>query len=71
MELGLSDEDLGFRDEVRDFIKKTFTNEMRKKLSLSKNGHVEKGLHVEWQKALYKKGWIAPNWPKEHGGAGF
>ena len=71
MELGLSDEDLGFRDEVRDFIKKTFTNEMRKKLSLSKNGHVEKGLHVEWQNALYKKGWIAPNWPKEHGGAGF
>lgn len=71
VELGLSDEDLGFRDEVRDFIKKTFTNEMRKKLSLSKNGHVEKSLHVEWQKALYKKGWIAPNWPKEHGGAGF
>ena len=55
MELGLSDEDLGFRDEVREFIEKTFTNEMRKKLSLSKNGHVEKGLHVEWQKALYKK----------------
>ena len=24
VELGLSDEDLGFRDEVRDFIKKTF-----------------------------------------------
>ena len=26
---------------------------------------------VEWQKELYKKGWIAPNWPKEYGGTGW
>ena len=25
----------------------------------------------EWQKALYERGWIAPNWPVEYGGTGW
>ena len=25
----------------------------------------------DWQKKLFEKGWIAPNWPKEHGGTGW
>src|SRR5690606_8755139 len=24
-----------------------------------------------WHKTLYEKGWVAPNWPKEHGGPGW
>ena len=71
MQLGFKDEDIKFRDEVRSFIKETFTEDMRKTLSLSKNGHAGKDLHVKWQKSLYEKGWIAPNWPVEHGGPGF
>ncbi len=42
MELGFKDEDIKFRDEVRDFIKETYTDDMRKTLSLSKNGHAGK-----------------------------
>ncbi|MCA9583422.1 MAG: acyl-CoA dehydrogenase family protein, partial [Myxococcales bacterium] len=26
---------------------------------------------MEWHRILYKKGWVAPHWPKEHGGPGF
>jgi alkylation response protein AidB-like acyl-CoA dehydrogenase len=29
-----------------------------------------RGAAVEWQNALAAKGWIAPHWPKEYGGAG-
>ena len=50
MELGFKDEDIKFRDEVRDFIKETYTDDMRKTLSLSKNGHAGKDLHIKWQK---------------------
>ena len=71
MELGFKDEDIKFRDEVRDFIKETYTDDMRKTLSLSKNGHAGKDLHIKWQKALYERGWMAPNWPEQYGGAGF
>ena len=71
MELGFKEEDLKFRDEVRDFIKEAYTSDMKKTLSRSKNGHAGKDLHIKWQKALYEKGWMAPNWPEEYGGAGF
>ena len=71
MQLGFKEEDIKFRDEVRSFIKETFTDDMRKTLSLSKNGHAGKDLHVKWQKSLYERGWMAPNWPEQYGGAGF
>src|SRR5262249_48711175 len=25
----------------------------------------------EWHRILYRKGWVAPHWPREHGGPGF
>ena len=71
MDLDFSQNDTDFRNEVRDFIKSSFTSEMHGELRRSKNGSASKELHVKWQKSLYEKGWIAPNWPVEHGGPGF
>tara|TARA_S200000501_G_scaffold146581_1_gene138366 strand:- start:68856 stop:70067 length:1212 start_codon:yes stop_codon:yes gene_type:complete len=69
--LDFSQDDINFRNEVKDFINISYTQEMKDELSRSKNGSASKELHVKWQKSLYEKGWIAPNWPEEHGGAGF
>ena len=66
MDMTLSAEDLTFRDEVRNFLDTEFDAEMQKHLR-SAGG---KGM-VAWQKKLYAKGWVAPNWPEEHGGTGW
>ncbi|HAH11890.1 MAG TPA: pimeloyl-CoA dehydrogenase large subunit [Alphaproteobacteria bacterium] len=71
MDLSFSASDLQFRDEVRAFIAGKYDVEMRRKMALSKNGYLDKASMVKWQKALHERGWIAPNWPKEFGGAGF
>jgi len=71
LDLDFNQDDLDFRNEVRDFIKVSYTQEMKDELARSKNGSASKDLHLKWQKSLYEKGWIAPNWPEEHGGPGF
>ena len=71
MDLSFSKEDEAFRQEVRAFIAEAYTPEMRAKHARSKHGYMDKASHVQWQKSLAKKGWLAPNWPKEYGGPGF
>ncbi len=71
MDLSFSKEDEAFRQEVRAFIEEAYTPEMRRKHARSKHGYIDKESHVKWQKALARKGWLAPNWPKEYGGPGF
>ena len=71
MDLSFSKEDEAFRKEVRSFIEESYTPAMRAKHARSKHGYIDKESHVQWQKALAKKGWLAPNWPVEYGGPGF
>ncbi|MEO8558378.1 MAG: acyl-CoA dehydrogenase family protein [Rhodospirillales bacterium] len=71
MDLEFTAEDLTFRDEVRDFIKTNYPADTAAEVRQSRNGHVSKEKMVDWQKKLFQRGWIAPNWPKEYGGAGF
>src|SRR5450755_4028373 len=71
MDLSFSKEDLKFRDEVRAFIAERYDDDLKRKMSLTKNGYLDKPGQVKWQKALYDRGWAAVNWPKEQGGAGF
>ncbi|WP_295876730.1 acyl-CoA dehydrogenase family protein [uncultured Zhongshania sp.] len=65
MDIQFSDADLAFRDQVRDFFKEHFTDELAARLA---NPKTFKDAIIEWQKVLANKGWIAPNWPLEHGG---
>ena len=71
MDIDYTPEELAFRDEVRAFIAENHTLEIRAKTAKSLTGYINKDDHVTWQKALFKKGWIAPNWPVEHGGPGW
>ena len=67
MDISFSPEDLAFRDEVRTFFDENFTDELEHRL---RGGNLKSAI-VEWQRKLYDKGWIAPNWPVEYGGTGW
>jgi len=71
MDLSFSKEDLAFRDEVRRFIDEHYDADLRARNAQSKNGYLDKDSMLKWQRALYRKGWAAPHWPVEYGGAGF
>ena len=67
MDLNYTAEELAFRDEVRAFMRDELPKEMSDRVRL---GHEldKKGLE-QWHAILNAKGWLAPNWPKEFGGA--
>jgi alkylation response protein AidB-like acyl-CoA dehydrogenase len=68
MELNLSTEDSAFRDEVRSFVAENYPAEMRVP---NPETDLTKEQSLLWHRILYKKGWIAPLWPKEYGGTGW
>ena len=68
MELSLSKEDAAFRDEVREFIASNYPGEMRVP---NPETDLTKDQMLLWHRILYRKGWIAPLWPKEYGGPGW
>lgn len=69
MDIEFTPEDLAFRDEVRSFLAQNLTDEIRNDAAVG--GHVEPAIMNKWQKILYEKGWVAPNWPAEIGGTGW
>src|SRR5215472_13704511 len=69
MDLSYTPEDIAFRKEVRAFIDANLDPATRAKVKGDKR--LEKAEFVAWQKALHRKGWIAPHWPVEHGGPGW
>ena len=59
----LADED--FRRRIRDFLEANYPNELRypsRRLFWKEIGF--------WYRKMSELGWIAPNWPREHGGMG-
>ena len=58
-----------FRDEVRAFIRAELPADIKDKVQ--RGIHLGKDDYIRWQRILQKKGWLAPNWPKEHGGTGW
>ncbi|MFP6770901.1 MAG: acyl-CoA dehydrogenase family protein [Alphaproteobacteria bacterium] len=71
MDIEYTNEEEAFRAEVKEFIAENHTEEIRARSAKSLTGYINKESHVAWQKALHKKGWIAPNWPVEYGGPGW
>jgi acyl-CoA dehydrogenase len=71
MDLSLSKEELAFRDEVRAFIAKKLSADAQRMQQLSPAIVPEPEATSAWQAALNERGWVAPSWPKEHGGAGW
>ncbi len=69
MDLTLTAEERAFRAEVRAFLRANIPAETKRKVDLGLP--LVKDDYVVWQKILYARGWIAPTWPKEHGGPGW
>ena len=70
MDTNFSKDDIAFRDEVRKFFDDEFDSSLAKNLGDGHGDNYKESI-IAWQKKLYKKGWIAPNWPKEYGGTGW
>ncbi len=69
MQLQELPEDQAFRAEVREFVAAHLPAEIRDRVLNFQR--VEREDYVRWQKILHARGWGAPGWPKEHGGAGW
>src|SRR6185437_4095549 len=64
-------EEAAFRSEVRAFLLENFTNLPEKPKPMSIEGTLVRDQATRnWQAALSGRGWLAPHWPKEYGGAG-
>jgi len=69
-----SPEEAGFRQDVREFLKKELPDRFRGVGEYGIGGLADvrsrfEEMH-EWRKNLAGRGWIAPAWPKEYGGGG-
>ncbi len=67
MDIKLSQEDEKFKNEVRDFVANKLPKDIARKVL--EHRHIGKEDTGRWHAALFKKGWAAPNWPLESGGA--
>jgi len=69
MDLSFSADELAFREEVRNFLKSEYPQDILEKRA--KGQVLTKDDMVRGQQALAAKGWAGINWPVEHGGTGW
>jgi alkylation response protein AidB-like acyl-CoA dehydrogenase len=66
MDLSYTAEETAFRDEVRAFLEEKLPKPIVEKVRLRQE--LTKAEMEDWHDILNTQGWLAPNWPKEHGG---
>ncbi|SLN29577.1 acyl-CoA dehydrogenase family protein [Oceanibacterium hippocampi] len=67
MDLAFSSEDRAFREEVLAFVEANLPGEIRDRVARGLG--VGKEALTAWQRTLHEKGWVAPAWPRNYGGA--
>jgi alkylation response protein AidB-like acyl-CoA dehydrogenase len=65
MDIQFSDQDLAFKKEVQTFLAEAWTEDLETSMADAGSG---KQARIEWQQRLFRRGWVAPGWPVEHGG---
>lgn len=69
MKVSYSSDEERFREEVREWFRDNTPPEVKDQTLGGST--LEHGPMIKWHKTLYEKGWVAPEFPKELGGAGF
>jgi alkylation response protein AidB-like acyl-CoA dehydrogenase len=69
MKLTLSSENEAFRREVRQFLADELPPELARREAMG--FHNARETVTPWQRKLHARGWVAPSWPHEFGGAGW
>lgn len=71
MKIGFSPEHEAFRDEVRRFLDRALTDELREAQRRCPGIFLDYEHNIVWHRILYRQGWVAPAWPKQYGGTGW
>ena len=71
MDLSVSQELQDFRKKVRAFLRESLTPELIRAGRRATSIFPDFEASMQWQKVLHEKGWVAPDWPTEYGGAGW
>ncbi len=69
MDLNYAPEDLAFRDRVRTWLAEHLPADLQHKVLNHKR--LQRDDYVRWHRIVHSQGWVAPNWPVEHGGTGW
>ena len=70
MDFSYSPEDEAFRKEVRGWLEENLPESWRAARSTIPTREDSFQIALEWQKRLYKRGWVGLTWPREYGGGG-
>ena len=71
MDMTFSKSDKQFQQEIKGWLKENFEGDLQPAVEQSSIGQLSRDNQLLWQRRLAEKGWAAPNWPKELGGANF
>jgi alkylation response protein AidB-like acyl-CoA dehydrogenase len=71
MNIAFAPEHEAFRDEVREFLDRALTDELRDAQRFCPGIFLDHEHNIVWHRILHRQGWIAPSWPKEYGGTGW
>ncbi|MBV4397031.1 acyl-CoA dehydrogenase family protein [Advenella alkanexedens] len=69
MDLNLTQEDIAFREEVRQFVATSLPQDIKDKVF--KHQRLDNNDYIRWHRVLDDHGWGAPSWPVEFGGTGW
>lgn len=71
MNLELSARELAFAKDVRAFLDENLDRSLRDASARASGTFCDIQAMSRWHDNLYRKGWVAPSWPKEFGGTGW
>jgi len=70
VDFSYSPEDEAFRKEARDWLEENLPESWRVTEDTLTTREDSFQIALDWQKRLYKRGWVGLTWPKEYGGGG-